>query len=122
MYESRLELLRAKFMNLRMSEEETINNINGRLCDIEIESFSLGEKISDERLVEKALRSLPLRFAYKETTIREAKDLKRMRRVELMGSLQTFEIELNKEPMEREKLMKLWAESELPNDEGSEFS
>ena len=34
MLESMLELLMAKFENLRMSEEETINDFNGRLCDI----------------------------------------------------------------------------------------
>ena len=49
------------------------------------------------------------------------KDLKRMRLEELMGSQRTFEIKLNEESKERKKLMGLRAESELPNDEGSEF-
>ena len=47
--------------------------------------------------MKKALRSLPPRFAYKATTIREAKDLKRMRLEELVGPLLTFEIEGKKE-------------------------
>ena len=38
------------------------------------ESFVLGEKIPEEKLVKTALRYLPPRFAYKETTIWEAKD------------------------------------------------
>ena len=51
-----------------------IKDFNGKLCDIANESFSLGEQISEERLVKKALRSLPPRFAYKATTIRDVKD------------------------------------------------
>ena len=43
---SRLELLTAKFENLRMSEEKTINDFNGKLCDIANELFALGENIS----------------------------------------------------------------------------
>ena len=68
-----------------MSEEETISNFNGRLCNIANESFALGEKISKDRLVKKALRSLPPRFAYKVTVVRKAKDLKNMRLEELMS-------------------------------------
>ena len=39
-----------------------------------------------------------------------------------MGFLQTFEIELNEESKERKKLVGLRVESELPNDESSEYS
>ena len=119
---AKLELLTAKFENLQMSEEETIKDFSGRLCDIANESFALREKISQERIVKKALRPLPLRFAYKATAIREAKDLKMMRIEELMRSLRTFEIELNEESKERKKLVGLRSKSKLPNDEGSEFS
>ena len=73
MHESRMELLTTKFENLQMSEEETFNDFNGRLCDIANESFDLGEKVSEERLVKKALRSLPSRFAYKAIAIRRTK-------------------------------------------------
>ena len=92
-----------KFANLRMSEKETID-FNGRLCDIDSESFALSEKIPKEKVVKKALRSLPLRFSYKATTIRKAKDLKNMRLEELKGSLRTFEIKLKKEVKEMKKL------------------
>ena len=39
-----------------------------------------------------------------------------------MGSLRAFEIEPSEESKERKKLEGLRAESELPNDEGIEFS
>ena len=72
--EYRLELLSIKFDNLRMNEEETNNDFNGKLCDIANESFSLEEKILEVRLVKKALRSFPPRFAYKATTTKIAKN------------------------------------------------
>ena len=45
MCEFGLELFTAKFENLRMSEEETINDVNGKLCYIANELFALGENI-----------------------------------------------------------------------------
>ena len=56
------------------------------------------------------------------TTIKDAKDLKRTRLEEIMGSLLTFEIELIEESKERKKLIRLTAESKLPVDEGNELS
>ena len=50
-WESRLQLLTTKFENLHMQEDETIGEYNARLCDIENEVFSLGEKIHEERLI-----------------------------------------------------------------------
>ena len=37
----------SKFENLRMMENETINNFNFKLCDIINEAFAFGEKYSD---------------------------------------------------------------------------
>ena len=85
-----------------MSKDRTISNFNGRLCDIANESFSLGEEIPKERLVKKTLRSLPLRVAYKATTVREAEDLNNMRLEELIRSLRTFEMQLTEEFKKKE--------------------
>ena len=59
-----------------MSEEETISNFNGKLYNIANESFALREKISEERLVKKALRSLPPRFAIRGNNNKRDKRLK----------------------------------------------
>ena len=48
---------------------------------------SLGEKLSDEKLVRKILRSLPKRFDMKVTTIEEAQNIASMRVEEVVGSL-----------------------------------
>lgn len=53
-------------------------------------SFGLNEQISDTKVVEKKLRSLPKRFIPKVTTIEEYKDVDSLRVDELVGSLQTY--------------------------------
>ena len=80
-----------------MKEDESISDFNGRLCDIANETFALGEKFSEEKVVRKTFRSLPKRFAYKVTAIEEAKHVRRMKLEELMGSLRTFEMNLEEE-------------------------
>ncbi|MCI38998.1 gag-pol polyprotein, partial [Trifolium medium] len=72
---SKLQLLTTKFENLKMEEEENILEFNARLRDIANTSFALGEKMSEEKLVRKILRSLPKRFDMKVTAIEEAQDL-----------------------------------------------
>ena len=94
-----------------MKEEETIGEFNARLCDIANEAFALGERFSEEKLVRKTLRSLPRRFACKVTAIEEAKDIQKMKLEELIGSLRTFEMNLDEEKGEKkEKGMALQAE------------
>ena len=91
---SKLQMLATKFEDLRMMENETISDFNSKLCDIANETFALGEKYSDIKLVRKTLRSLSERFAYKIAAIEEARDLNTMSLKELMESLQTFELNL----------------------------
>ena len=101
---SKLQILTTRFENLKMKEEETITEFNARLCDIANEAFALGEKISEEKLVRKALRSLPKRFAYKVTAIEEAKDVQKMKLEELIGSLRTFEMNLQEGKKEKKNI------------------
>lgn len=78
-----------------MSEDEFIADFNVHVQDIAIESFALGEKISDTKLVWKVLRSLPPRFSMKVTTIKEVNDITSMKLDELFGTLRTFELNLD---------------------------
>jgi len=89
---SRLQLLTTKFENLRMKEDENIHEFHMNILEIANASGALGEKMSDEKLVRKILRSLPKRFAMKVTAIEESQDISNMRVDELIGSLQTFEM------------------------------
>ncbi|XP_058775546.1 uncharacterized protein LOC131649805 [Vicia villosa] len=88
---SRVQLLTAKFENLRMKENESIHDFHMNIVEIANASSALGEKISYAKLVKKILRSLPKRFDIKVAAIKEAQDLKNMKVDELMGSLHTLE-------------------------------
>ena len=85
-----------------MMESETIAEYNAKICDIANEAFALAEKYSETKLVTKVLRPLPERFAYKVTAIEEARDVSTMRLDELMGSLQTFEMNMKYNKKEKD--------------------
>jgi len=89
---SRIQLLTNKFEGLKMKEDETIHDYYINVLDIASSFDSLGEKLSDEKLVRKILRSLPKRFDMKVTTIEEDQDISSMQVDELIGSLQNFEL------------------------------
>ncbi|CAM8948955.1 unnamed protein product [Rhodiola kirilowii] len=94
---SRMETVTAKFQNLRMQEDETIADFNTRVLDSSNEAFALGEPLSEEKLVRKVLRSLTKRFTMKALAVKKVNDVKTMRLDELMGSLQTHEMDMNQE-------------------------
>ena len=87
---SRLQLLTTKFENLKMMEDKNIHDYYLNILDIANSFDSFGEKIYDEKLVRKILRSLPKRFDIKVTAIEEAHDISRMKVDELIGSHQNF--------------------------------
>jgi hypothetical protein len=89
---AKLQLLTTKFENLKMLEDECIQDYHLNILDIVNDFDSLGEKISDEKLVRKILRSVPKRFDMKVTAIEEAQDISSMKVDELVGSLQSFEL------------------------------
>ncbi|KAK2368398.1 gag-protease polyprotein [Trifolium repens] len=66
---SRIQLLNTKFENLRMKEEESIHDFHMNLLEVDNSFEALGEKLSEEKLVRKMLRSLPKRFNMKITAI-----------------------------------------------------
>ncbi|CAM8997351.1 unnamed protein product [Rhodiola kirilowii] len=117
---SQMETITTKFENLRMQKDETIADFNTRVLDISNEAFSLGEPMSKEKLVRKVLRSLTKRFAIKALVVKEANDVKTMRLDELMGSLQTHEMDMNQEnQLVKDKSIGLKAEvSSVPDKMG----
>src|ERR1051325_2538174 len=64
---------------------------------------ALGEKIPEEKLVRKMLRSLPERFNMKVTTIEEAQQINNMKVDERVGSFQTFELGINERSEKKPK-------------------
>ncbi|KAK2374648.1 gag-protease polyprotein [Trifolium repens] len=117
---SKLQLLATKFENLRMEDEETISEFNTRIRDVANSTFTLGEKIPEEKLARKILRSLPKRFNMKVTAIEESQDLSTMKVDELIGSLQTFEMSLDDKPEKKMKNLAFKSEESQTDDELSE--
>jgi hypothetical protein len=100
---AKIQLITTKFENLKMLEDESIQDYHLNILDIANSFESLGEKVSDEKLVRKILRSLPRRFDMKVIAIEEAQDVSSMRIDELIGSLQNFEIMINHKEGKKEK-------------------
>ncbi|XP_041003861.1 uncharacterized protein LOC121249203 [Juglans microcarpa x Juglans regia] len=88
---SKLQMLTTSFEELRMKDDETFDAFYAKLNDVVNSRFNLGDRIPENRIVRKVLRSLPERFLPKVTAIEESKDLDSMRIEELVGSLQTYE-------------------------------
>ncbi|WJX89653.1 hypothetical protein P8452_71632 [Trifolium repens] len=86
-----------------MKEEETIYDFHMNILDLANSFDSLGERLSDEKMVRKILRSLPKRFDMKVTTIEESQDIASMKVEEVVGSLQTIEMNFSNKPEKKEK-------------------
>ena len=108
---SRIELLISKFENLRMEENETIEQYHVKISNISNESFILGENILEEKLIRKVLRSMLERFAYKAAAIGEAKNLETVKLEKPIGSFRTFEMELKEDKKKRKRTVDFQVES-----------
>ena len=102
---SRLQLLTTKFENLKMGEDETIQEYQMKILEIANASSSLGERIPETKLVRKILRTLPRKFDIKVTAIKESHDIDNMRMDELIGSLQTFELAIGDRVEKKNKII-----------------
>ncbi|KAK2382273.1 hypothetical protein QL285_069821 [Trifolium repens] len=114
---SRLQLLTTKFENLRMKEDESVHDFHMNVIDFANSFDSLGEKIPEEKLVRKILRSLPRKFDMKVTAIEEAQDISSMKVDELIGSLQTFELSINERSEMKNKSITFISNTGDDNDE-----
>ena len=72
-----------------MSDDESFDSFYGKLNEVVIEKFNLGEETEDSKIVRKILRSLLESFRAKVTAIEESKVLDEIKIQELIGSLQT---------------------------------
>ncbi|XP_012842439.1 PREDICTED: uncharacterized protein LOC105962672 [Erythranthe guttata] len=118
---SKLQMLATKFENLKMEENETITDFHAKLCDISNESYALGEPYSESKLVRKAMRSLPERFAYRIAAIEEVRDVDTLKLDELMGKLLAQELNHGENHREkpREKKIAFQAETSYATPQNS---
>ncbi|XP_075478934.1 uncharacterized protein LOC142519793 [Primulina tabacum] len=109
-------MVTSKFEMMRMEESENILEYDRRLRKIANETFSLGDPVSDERLVSKVLRSLPERFNIKICAIDEAKDTTQMALEDLISSLRTFEMNIDMQKKDKGKTIAFQASNDSFND------
>ena len=73
--DTKFQMLTTRFEELKMSEDESFESFYGRMNEVIIKKFNLGEKTENSKVVRKILRSLPKSFRAKVTAIEESKDL-----------------------------------------------
>lgn len=83
--------LRREFESLRMKDNETVKEFSGKMMKIVNQIRLLGEELSDQRVVEKMLISLPERFESKIASLEDSRDIAHMSLSELVNSLQATE-------------------------------
>ena len=85
--DTKLQMLTARFEELRMSEDESFDSFYSKLNEVVIGKFNLREKTEDSKVIRKIFRSLPESFHAKVTAIEESKDLDEIKVQELVGLL-----------------------------------
>ena len=79
-----------------MSGDESFDKFYAKLNDIVNSAYNLGEIYDQPKIVRKILRSLIEDFRPKVTAITESKDVDSIPIDELVGSLQSYELDLPK--------------------------
>ena len=87
----KLQALRRELENMKMKENETLNELSSKLMELVNQIKSYGEEINDKRIIEKLLINLPDKFDPIVAVIKETKDLSLLNVQELFGSLKTYE-------------------------------
>ena len=79
-----------------MSDDESFDEFYAKLNDIVNSAYNLGEIYDQLKIVRKILRSLTENFRPKVTAITKSKDVDSIPVDELIGSLQSYELDLPK--------------------------
>ena len=84
---NKLQQLTSKFEIIRMSDDESFDELYAKLNDIINSAYNLGEIYDQPKIVKKILRSLTEDFRPRVTAITENKDVNSILVDELVGSL-----------------------------------
>ena len=83
--------LRREFEVLKMEEDEIVRQYTDKLRKVVNQIKLLGEELTDKRIVEKVLVSLPEKFESKISLLEDSRDLTSMSLTELVNALQALE-------------------------------
>ncbi|XP_012835686.1 PREDICTED: uncharacterized protein LOC105956382 [Erythranthe guttata] len=93
---TKLQTLRTDLENMKMKNSETVNEYYSQLRELVNQLRANGKNISDKRVVEKILVSLPKKYDPIVTTTEETNDLVFLSVTELVGSLEAYEKRLSR--------------------------
>ena len=93
---NKLQQLTSKFESIRMPDDESFDEFYAKLNDIVNSAYNLGEIYDQPKIVRKILRSLTENFRPKVIAITESKDVDSIPVDELVGTLQSYELNLPK--------------------------
>ena len=99
----KLQSLRTEFSNLKMQKTEGVQDYLSQTSAIVTKMKSYGEKVTDQIVVEKVLRTLTDKFEHVVPAIMEAHNLSTYSFDALMSSLQTHEERLNGKEVKHEE-------------------
>ena len=89
---AKLQSYRSQFESLKMEESEYIGTYFLCIDEIVNTMRGLGEKVKDVDIVQKVLRSLPVRFNSKISALEERTDISTLEMDELHGILTSYEV------------------------------
>jgi hypothetical protein len=95
--EENLQTYRGQFKQLNMKKDENIAAYVLRVDEIVNAIMGLGEEIKEYVIVQKVLRSLPMRFDPKILTLEEREDLNSISMDELHGIFTAYEMRVEQE-------------------------
>ncbi|GKD18400.1 uncharacterized mitochondrial protein-like protein [Tanacetum coccineum] len=95
--EARLQTLITEFENLKMLDNGTIDEYAAKLSGIASKSATLGEVMSEHKLVKKFLTSLPRRFVHIVAALEQVLDLKTTGFEDVVGRLKAYEERVKEE-------------------------
>ena len=93
---NKLQQLTSRFESIRMSDDESFDEFYAKLNDTVNSTYNFGEIYDQPKIVRKILRFLTENFRPKVTVITESKDVNPIPVDELVGSLQSYELDLPK--------------------------
>ena len=103
---NKLQQLTTRFESIRMFDDECFNEFYAKLNDIVNSTYNLDEIYDQHTLVRKILRSLIEDFRPNVTVITESKDVDFLPVDELVGSLQSYELDLPKTNKSKSMVLK----------------
>ncbi|VFQ71381.1 unnamed protein product [Cuscuta campestris] len=107
---AKLQIMMSRIENLKMEDTESITNFHGRVRELANEAERLGEPIIEHKLVLKVLRSLLEKYSM-DVKARQTQSLNTISLDELMGNLETIELEMQ-EDLRRKKQHVILVEKE----------